>query len=79
MKNDHIVYAIGTKDDGTNILVAGLTADGIDALAAGLTLNFAIPPGLRNITACIIFAGATAPDLRERFAQTGLPIDQFPS
>lgn len=77
--NDHLIFAVGHRDDGTHVLVVGITAIGIAAMtgAEKLTLNLAVPEHMRNITDVVFFSEPTKADLRHRFAETGLPIDDY--
>lgn len=77
--DEDMVFAIGNLDDGTKVLVLGLTASGIEKMAEKKTLVFTVPHGVRNISQGIVFAEATQADLRQRFVETGIPISNFPS
>ncbi len=73
-----IVYALGNRDDGTKVLVIGLTAEAVGDMADGLTVTFQVPAGMRNVSDVVIFAEQDKADLRRRFEETGLPIEQYP-
>jgi hypothetical protein len=77
VKNEHLIYAIGHKDDGTSALVVGITETGIKALGEKLTLSIEIPLGMRNIADVVFFSERTKLDLRARFAETGVPIAEY--
>ena len=78
-REDDLVFAVGNMADGQKVLALGLTANGIDALAAGRSIAFQLPPGLRDFSGGVLFAGETLNDVREWFLKTGLPVEGFPS
>jgi DNA primase len=72
-----MVYAIGTCDDGTRVVVCGLTDDGIAALRDRRTLTVSVPPDLREVATVVFFAEPTMERLYQRFAETGVPIYDY--
>ncbi len=83
VKNEHIIWAFGDKEDGTGqVVILGLTDEGIDYLRAGngtdkktLLVN---PPskGFANVTQIVLFHEKDKATLKERLRESGLVVSE---
>lgn len=83
MKNEHIVWAYGDREDGKGqVLIVGLTDTGLDYLRAGegtgkktLTIT---PPGngFANVANVIVFHERDKETLKQRLRESGLLVSE---
>ena len=75
MKNEHIVYAYGEKQNGDGyVLIIGVTDEGVKVLNEKLTLT--ITERLPNITDIIIFKEKDKATLKKRLQEAGTIISE---
>lgn len=80
MKNEHIVYAYGERQDGKGkYLIVGLTPAGCDYLKAnpGMTLNVT-PPGsaFMDITDVVVFGAESKQAIKDLLAKAGTIVSE---
>jgi hypothetical protein len=80
VKNEHIVWAYGEREDGKGqYVVIGLTEEGLNYLRAqpGQTL-LANPPGrgFANVTQIVVFHEKDKASLKQRFREAGVPVSE---
>jgi hypothetical protein len=83
MKNEHIVWAYGEREDGSGqLLIVGLTDTGLKHLQAGsgrdkktLVIN---PPGrgFANVTQVIVFHEKDKATLKQRFREANVLVSE---
>jgi hypothetical protein len=83
MKNEHIVWAYGERDDGQGqVLIVGLTDDGLAYLKAGVGAEkktlLVNPPGagFANLTQVVIFHEKDKATLKQRFKEAGVLVSE---
>lgn len=82
VKNEHIVWAYGEREDGGQVLIVGLTDTGLEYLKAGqerekgtLVVN---PPGrgFANVRQVILFHEKDKATLKQRLLESGLVVSE---
>lgn len=80
IKNEHIVWAYGDREDGKGqAVIIGLTAQGLKYLAnnPGMTLTVDPPgTGLSNVTNIVVYHEKDKATLKERMRQSGVPVSE---
>lgn len=80
IKNEHIVWAYGDREDGTGkVVVIGLTEQGLAYLrnTPGQTLLVNPPAdGFANVTQIVVFHEKSKAALKERFRQAGVLVSE---
>jgi len=83
IKNEHIVWAYGEREDGQGqVLIVGLTDDGLAYLKAGTgpdkkTLVITPPgTGFANVTQVVVFHERDKATLKQRFREAGLLVSE---
>lgn len=80
IKNEHIVWAYGEREDGKGqVVVCGLTEYGLKYLqnSPGQTLLINPPGhGFANVTQIVIFAEKDKATLKQRFLESGIQVSE---
>lgn len=83
IKNEHIVWAYGERDDGTGqVLILGVTDTGLAYLKAGEGAekkSFVVNPpgrGFANVTQVILFHERDKATLRRRLHESGFIVSE---
>ena len=80
MKNEHIVWAVGEREDGAGqVVIVGLTPTGIEHMQrkAGETL-VVNPPGrgFSNVTQIVVFTAASKAELKSLLRAAGVIVSE---
>lgn len=79
MKNEHIVWGYGERDDGRGqVLIIGLTDVGLEFLKTEQKTLLVNPPGkgFANVTQVVIFREKDKATLKQRFRESGLHVSE---
>ena len=80
MKNEHIVWAYGEREDGAGqVVIVGLTDKGVEHLKSrpGETL-LVNPPGrgFANVTQIVVFQAESKQALKDLLREAGVPVSE---
>lgn len=83
MKNEHIIWAYGEREDGAGqVLIIGLTDAGLAFLQAGIgtdkkTLTITPPgKGFANVANVVVFHEKDKTTLKQRFKESGIQVSE---
>ena len=83
MRNEHLVWAYGEREDGKGqVVIIGLTDDGLKFLGAGVGTDkktlLVNPPGkgFANVTQIVFFHEKDKATLKQRLRESGLVVSE---
>ena len=80
IKNEHIVWAYGEREDGAGqVVIVGLTDTGIDYMKRTHGQSLVIDPpgrGFTNVTQIVVFTAASKAELKGILHSAGIPVSE---